>query len=211
MRHFCISVCIVLLVSPELLARNHDWSKLSTVKRGTSIVVFLRTGEMVEGSLDGVSSTALVIAGRDYRGGFLQDVARADVRKVIQIRHAFLPDPHAWIVGGTLIGAGIGATAGAIGDIAHGNNGRWVVGGLAGAGLGFFAACVTAAGIGVVAMFHRDRVLYEDSTNNSVIAPPLSRSLRQGGNFEFQNRNRSELRTTPPDPVTSSAVEEPGF
>ena len=88
-------------------------------------------------------------------------IERATIKRVVLLRGHKLPDPGTWMLAGTLIGGGVGVTAGAIQDAKHGNNGRWVTEGFAGAGAGFFGSCVVLAGVGVVALVRHNKVVYE--------------------------------------------------
>lgn len=77
---------------------------------------------------------------------------------------------------GAVAGGAIGVGTGAIGDAKHGNNGRWLVDGFAGAVLGFFASCAVLAGVAVVhaaQLPRHTKVIYED--NN----PPPAKDLPQ--------------------------------
>jgi hypothetical protein len=163
MRRLLILVLMFSATCPQVFARNkHDWESAKRLKPGTSVYVRLRNQLYVSGRVVSVDDRMLRVSTiYPWDNGQPEEILRANVQKIVQIRRRILPDPHKVIVGGALIGGAVGVTAGAIDDATHGNNGRWFVGGLGGAGLGFFAACMTEAGFGVVALFRPNRVAYE--------------------------------------------------
>lgn len=153
---FVISVC------PQLFAGKRDWERVKRLKHGTSVYVILEKGQPVSGRIDAVDDNGLRVATiYPWDKGVPEPIARENVLRVVHVRRRILPDPGAMLAGGIVIGGGAGLIAGAISDIRHGNNGRWVTGGLGGAGLGFLGACVTEAGFGVMALFRHDKVVYE--------------------------------------------------
>jgi len=77
------------------------------------------------------------------------------------------------MIAGAVAGGAVGVTVGAVGDIRHGDNGRWLLGGLGGAGLGFLVSCAALAAVATVEVARipgRRQVVYEDKS----IQPPRS-------------------------------------
>jgi hypothetical protein len=175
MRRTFAALLIVLLVVPELPARsNGNWKTVRKLKPGTSVEVLLRSGENISGEVEGVSDTGMQIAtvggNVDPRVGWLRDVYRASIRRIVRIRRTSLPDSKRWMITGAVAGAAVGVTTGAVQDAEHGNNGRWILGGLGGAGLGFLVSCGALAAVVTVQVarlpHHRD-VVYEDESANA--------------------------------------------
>src|SRR3984885_6262015 len=136
MRRMLVAVLVSLLLVPTLPARSkRDWKKL---KAGAAVEVSLWTGESLSGEVESVSDTGMQVAavgGNIYpRVGWLRDFDRRNIRSVARGREHSLPDSKKWMIAGTLAGGAIGVTTGAVRDAEHGNNGRWIVGGFAGAG-----------------------------------------------------------------------------
>jgi hypothetical protein len=173
MRRTFATMLIVLLFVPELPARsNHDWENVRKLKRGVTVEVLLSSGENIRGELDGVSDTGMQIATAggniDPRVGWLRDVDRGSIRRIVRIRHPNLPDSKRWMIVGAVAGGAVGVTTGAVGDIGHGNNGRWIVQGLAGAGIGFFVSCAALATVASVQLAQLPRhrqIVYEKMGN----------------------------------------------
>ena len=178
MRRTLTTMLIVLLFVPELPARsNHDWHKVKNLKSGTTVEVLLSSGENISGEVGGVSDTGMQIAATsgnvDPRVGWLRDVDRASVRRIVRFRRTNLPDQRRWMIAGAVAGGAVGVTVGAVGDIRHGDNGRWLLGGLGGAGLGFLVSCAALAAVATVEVARipgRRQVVYEDKS----IQPPRS-------------------------------------
>lgn len=171
MRRTLTALLIVLLLVPELSARSsHDWATVKKLKVGTSVEVLLRRGENISGEVESVSDAGMQIAtvggNIDPRVGWLRDVDRASIRRIVRIRRSNFPDPKRWMIIGAVAGGAVGVTTGAVGDIEHGNNGRWILGGLGGAGLGFLVSCGALAAVAAVQVArlpnHR-QVVYEDA------------------------------------------------
>lgn len=176
LRRTITAVLVVFMFVPTLPARgNNDWKNAENLKRGTTVEVLLSSGENIRGEVEGVNDTGIQIAtvgGKiDPRVGWLRDVDRASIRRIVRIRQSRFPDSKRWMITGAVAGAAIGVTTGAVGDIEHGNNGRWLLGGLGGAGLGFFFSCAALAAVATVEVArlpnHR-HVVYEAA---SVQAP----------------------------------------
>jgi hypothetical protein len=170
MRRTFTTMLIVLLFVPELPARsNHDWENVKKLKRGVTVEVLLSSGESIRGELGDVSNTGMQIATADGnidpRVGWLRDVDRGSIRRIVRIRHPNLPDSKRWMITGVVAGAALGVTTGAVQDVEHGNNGRWILGGLGGAGFGFFVSCAALAAVASVQLAELPRhrqIVYED-------------------------------------------------
>jgi hypothetical protein len=75
------------------------------------------------------------------------------------------PNPSHWLVGGAVAGGVAGVAVGAVQDAKHGANGRWLLGGFAGAVLGFVAAVAAVGAVAIVKTARNAsqvRVIYED-------------------------------------------------
>lgn len=171
MRRMLVAVLVSLLLIPTLPARSkRDWENVKKLKIGAAVEVSLWTGENLSGKVEGVSDTGMQIGAVggniNPRVGWLRDFDRGNIRSVARRREHSLPNSKRWMIAGTLAGGAIGVTQGAVRDAEHGNNGRWIVGGFAGAVLGFVASC---AALGVVAVvdttrgIHRREIVYEDT------------------------------------------------
>jgi len=174
MRRTLTILLIVLLLAPEVPARgNGDWENVKKLKRGTDVEISLWSGENLNGKIQDVNNTGLQLAAADRSSpgiGWLRDVDRASIRTVVRFRRPYLPDGKRWMVTGAVAGGAIGAAGGAVSDVAHGNNGRWLLGGLGGAGLGFLASCAALAAVGVVdtaRMVHRRDLVYEGTSSHA--------------------------------------------
>jgi hypothetical protein len=170
MRRMLVTVLISLLLVPTLPARgHHGWGNVKKLKPGAAVEVSLWTGENLSGEVEGVSDTGMQIAtvggNFDPRVGWLRDFDRANIRSVARMREHSLPNSKRWMIAGALAGGAVGVTQGAVKDAEHGNNGRWIVGGFAGAVLGFVVSC---AALGVVTVVdvtrgvHRREIVYQD-------------------------------------------------
>jgi hypothetical protein len=167
MRRMLVTVLIALLLVPTLPARgNRDWENLKKVKPGAGVQVSLWTGENLSGEIEGVSDTGMQIAtvggNFDPLVGWLRDFDRANIRSVARMREHNLPNSKRWMIVGALAGGAVGVTQGAVGDAQHGNNGRWIVGGFAGAVLGLVASCGVVGIVDVTRGVHRREIVYED-------------------------------------------------
>jgi hypothetical protein len=169
-RQFLAIILAALLAAPALPARDiHDWANLKKVKLGTPVHVQLWTGETLGGELDAVSDSTVRLSVADSsapQAGWSRTVDRASIHRVARVRHTDPPNPNHWLIGGAVAGGIAGIAAGAVQDAKHGNNGRWVVDGFAGAVLGFVAAVAVVGGVLVVKTVSSSshvRVVYEDS------------------------------------------------
>jgi hypothetical protein len=174
MRRTLAALLIALSLAPGLPARNNDdWENVKKLKHGTDVEISLWSGENLNGKIEDVNNTGLQLTAADRSGpgiGWLRDVDRASIRTVVRFRRPYLPDGKRWMVTGAVGGGLIGVTAGAVSDAEHGNNGRWLLGGLGGAGLGFLASCAALAAVGVVdtaKMVHRRDLVYEGTRNHA--------------------------------------------
>lgn len=163
MRRVLAILLSVVFFAPLLSARSsRDWKNVEKLKSGASVLILLWNGERLNGRVDRASRTELHLTTLDSQS----TIDRSRVRKIIRIRGAELPDPGHWMIRGALVG---GATFGAWGGIHdavhHSNEAHWFTGALGGAGLGFFGSCVALTGVGVVAMFRHNTVVYEDKTH----------------------------------------------
>jgi hypothetical protein len=173
MRRTLTAVLIVLLFAPELPARsNHTWENVKKLKPGTTVRVLLWNGDVLSGEVAAVSTAGLQLATVGSNGpgiGWLRDIDRTSIRRIVRIHKSNLPDPQRWMVRGAVAGGAIGLTAGAASDIKHGENYRWFEGALGGAGLGFLASCTTFLAVATVDLaktVRGERVVYEDQGNN---------------------------------------------
>jgi hypothetical protein len=172
MRRTLTAVLVVLMFVPTLPARNNnDWQNAEKLKRGTTVEVLLSSGENIRGEVADVSDTGMQIAteggNTDPRVGWLRDVDRASVRRIVRIRQSKFPDSRRWMIAGAVAGGAVGVTTGAVQDAEHGNNGRWILGGFAGAVGGFFVACVALAAVATVQVAQRPthrQVVYENAS-----------------------------------------------
>jgi len=168
MRRSLTALLIVLLLAPEISARNNsDWENVRKLKQGTYVEISLWSGENLSGKIQDVNNTGLQVATADRSGpgvGWLRDVDRASVRTIVRFRRPYVPDGKRWMVTGAAGGALIGVAVGAVSDAEHGNNSRWLLSGLGGAGLGLLASFVALAAVGAVDTaqgIHRRSVVYE--------------------------------------------------
>ena len=175
MRRTLTAVLIVLLFARELPARsNHNWENVKKLKPGTSVRVLLWSGQELSGAVDAVSSVGLRLATVGSNGpgvGWLRDIDRTSIRRIVRIRKPNLPNPERWMIRGAAAGGAIGLTTGAVSDIRRGDNYQWFEGALGGAGLGFFASCAALTAVGAVDLargLHREKIVYEDQGNNPV-------------------------------------------
>jgi hypothetical protein len=157
-------------LSTQMSARTgREWINVEKLKPGILVRVELWKGVTLSGKLQSADPSKLrVVLTYPWDGRPVEELARADVRRVIHLRHPFLPDPHRAMVGGALIGGATGAAAVALGDKndCQGCKGlRIVLGGVGGAVLGFVGGAAVEGGLGVVALFHRNQVVYEDTSS----------------------------------------------
>lgn len=182
MRRTLTALLIALLFVPDLPARsNHDWDNVKKVKPGTTLEIQLKNGDHLYGELDQVSDSALRIYAADNNSAqtnWQRDLDRTQIRRIVRFRRSSdFPNPARWMTIGAVAGGAIGVGTGAIGDARHGNNGRWIVDGFAGAILGFFASCAVLAGVALVHVAQLPRhtkLIYEDNS-----PPPAKDAHRQ--------------------------------
>lgn len=175
MRRTLTAVLIVLLFARELPARgNHNWENVKKLKPGTNVRVLLWSGQELSGAVDAMSAVGLRLATVGSNGpgvGWLRDIDRASIRRIVRIRKPNLPDPKRWMIRSAVAGGAIGLTAGAVSDVKHGDNYHWFGGALGGAELGFFASCAALTAVGAVDLAQAvrgEKVVYEDQGNNPV-------------------------------------------
>jgi hypothetical protein len=162
MRCICTFLVVVSLSSLALARGKGNWSQVEQLKPGTQIWVEQWNGVTWAGRLDSADRSALRLApNHPFDGHPVEVIYRSDVRQIVHLRRRFLLDPHSWLAGSTLIGAAAGTTVGAVHESRGGAKGSWLIGGLGGAGIGFFGGCVSEAGFGLVALFRRDKVVYD--------------------------------------------------
>ena len=157
---------IVLSLTSAGWAKNtHDWEQVEKLKPGTTILIALWNGRLIDGSVDAVgpSSLRMNTADPEVGVGSLEEFDRVNIRRIVHIRRPGMPEPERWMLIGALAGGAIGLTAGVIDDLSHHENYHWFTGGVGGAGVGFLASCTILAGWGVAELFHHHRTLvYED-------------------------------------------------
>src|SRR5258708_11100146 len=140
MRRTLTAVLIVLLLARELPARsNHNWENVKKLKSGTDVRVLLWSGEELSGAVDAVSNVGLRLATVGSNGpgvGWLRDIDRTRIRRIVRIRKPNLPDPKRWMIRSAVAVGAIGLSAGAVSDIKHGDNYNWLGGPLRGAEMG---------------------------------------------------------------------------
>lgn len=107
-RQFATLVILLtsLLLSPVTLmgqATTSDWSRLTSVSSGSKLSVKLRNGKKVEGTLSGVSDTALTLMVKNTS----TELKRDDIRTVHLVGGKSAKK-------GALIGLGVGAGTGAL-------------------------------------------------------------------------------------------------
>jgi len=170
-RPFLAVLLAALLAAPALPAReNHDWANVKKVKPGTPVRVQLWSGESLGGELDAVSDSTLRLSVTDSSApqtGWSRTLDRASIHRVARTRRNDPPDPNHWLIGGAVAGGIAGVAVGAAQDAKRGTNGRWLVGGFAGAVIGFMAAVAVVGGVLVVKTVRNSshvRVVYEDAS-----------------------------------------------
>jgi hypothetical protein len=180
MRPTFFVLVVALLLVPECFARNRsDWKNVQRLKPGSEIMIVLSDGRHTEGCVRSATDSKLeiVVPGGSYpAGGRDQNLDRRDIEKIMRVHthDPFAPDPKLVLALAVAGGAVIGTTVGAIGDAEHGNNGRWLAGGLGGAGIGIFAWMAFYAGVSVfdLATLARHRtVIYENPGARTLARP----------------------------------------
>ena len=172
MRRTFTVLLIVLLLVPELPARGKgDWENVKKLKSGTTIEIFLWSGESLHGEIDAVTDTGLQLA-PPYRhqAGALHEVDRKTIRSIVRFREPYLPDSRRWMITGAVAGGAVGVAAGAIGDIRRRGNYHWIEGAFGGTVLGFLVSCGALAAVGafdIGRLARRRKVVYEDKSNRA--------------------------------------------
>lgn len=172
MRRTLTALLIVLSLAPELPARaNRGWEDVKKLRAGTSIEIWLWSGENLWGEVDDVSDLGLrvIMVSRTHTRLGPRQVDRGTIKRIAIFRKPHLPDPERWMLTGALAGGGIGLTEGVVSDARQGGNYHWFEGALGGAGLGFFASCAALGAVGIVDVargLHRRKVVYEDKGNH---------------------------------------------
>jgi hypothetical protein len=172
-RALVVLFAVLSLASGAAAKNNHDWKRVEKLKPGTAILISLWNGRLISGSVDAVGPASLRIdtADPEVGVGSLEDFNEADVRRIVRVHRTNLPDANRWMLIGTLAGAGIGFTSGAIYDATHHENYHWLAGGFGGAVFGFLGSCAILAGVGTVDLFHHhDKLVYEDPRSNNMRA-----------------------------------------
>jgi hypothetical protein len=172
MRRTLTALLIVLLLAPELPARNNrDWKNVKELKRDTPVLIWLWSGQDLRGQIESVSDTGLRLAMPDRTNSQVsweRTVDRSAVHKIIRFRELpNLPNRQKWVVGGAVAGGAVGVTTGAISDAKNGYQGGWVIGGIVGGLFGAMVGDVAAGLVGIgeatPALLRRRKVVYEDT------------------------------------------------
>jgi small nuclear ribonucleoprotein (snRNP)-like protein len=91
---------------------SSDWSRLTSAESGNKLVVKLKTGKSLEGTLNSVSDSSLTLKLKNST----QELKREDIQSVHRVTRKSAGKA-------TLIGAGVGAGAGAlVGAVGGGND-----------------------------------------------------------------------------------------
>jgi hypothetical protein len=160
-RKLLILCAILVVFSVQLFARNHDWNKVEKLKPGTLLEIELWKGPVVVGRLELATDSSVRL--KLWYGTAMEEISRNLVRRVIRVPRTHAPDPHKLLVAGAVVGGVAGATAVSVSDHhdCQGCKGfRIVMGGAAGAGLGFMGAAMIGAGIEVADLLHHSKVIY---------------------------------------------------
>ena len=165
-----LGLAFVLLPS-HLFARKNDWAKVEKLKPETLLRVDLLQGPTVSGFLKSADDSNLKLTLWD--GTPIDDIARADVRRVIRIRRPLIRDPRKVLRLGAVGGAIVGALVLAVQD-QHGCQGckgfSMLIGGAAGAWLGFMVAVAVEIPLAIISLARHSSVVYEAAS------PPPARS-----------------------------------
>ena len=138
-----ILLSLLLLCPLTLTAQTalSDWSRLNSVASGSKLVVKLKDGKTVEGSLRSVSDTGLSLTVKNAD----RELRRDDVLTVHEI--AAKSVKKATLIG-LGVGAGIGAVIGIAGDASNNDDGFEKIDNVAAA-----AVTILGAGVGAVSGF----------------------------------------------------------
>jgi hypothetical protein len=160
-RKLLIVFASLVVFSSQFFARKGDWNKVETLKPGTSPEIELWKGPVVVGRLELANDSSLRLKLSD--GTAMDEISRNLVRREIRVPRTHVPDPHKLLVAGAVVGGVAGATAVSVLDNhdCQGCKGfKIVMGGAAGAGLGFMGAALIGAVIEVADLFHHRKVIY---------------------------------------------------
>ena len=87
MRTVLATLFAVLLFVPTLFARNcHDWEHVEKLKRGTTVLISLWSGDIFSGRVESVSHTALrlrIFDPEDIGIAQLQEFGRPNIRRIV--------------------------------------------------------------------------------------------------------------------------------
>jgi len=170
MRQILAALLALLLVAPHLPAHTrHDWGEVEKLTPEMLVTISLWNGDTLSGHVISANDSGLQLETRERRtrgtANLLREIDRTDIQKITRIPALNLPNPEKWMAAGALIGAGAGVTVGAVEDARQGNNGRWFLGGVAGAALGFFGSGVVLVSVGigksVPVLAHHVKLVYE--------------------------------------------------
>jgi small nuclear ribonucleoprotein (snRNP)-like protein len=165
MRRLLALVLCFLLLTAELFAKTRDWKNLDTLKPGDSITITLKDGKKLSGEFDSHTNSTIrmaVYTSRDSGFGSFREIEREKIRKLIRINDANLPDPNKLMAAGAVVGGAAGAIVGAAKAPSNSPKAPSVLlGGLAGAVLGFLGAAVVGLGMVTHALVHHSTVIYQ--------------------------------------------------
>jgi hypothetical protein len=178
MRRICAALLVVLLLSPDLPARDvHQWQNVEKLKRGTPVLILLQNGTEITGEVETVTDSAVEVAVPDsanYQVAWIQTIQRPTIRRITRTPgRPHLPNPGRWMLVGAVAGGAAGVASGAVSDARNGNQARWLIGGLAGSFGGAMFGLVAAAWVGIVqfprAILRHKRVIFEAQTAPTVV------------------------------------------
>jgi len=181
MRRAFAILLIGLLFIPNLPARTaHGWNNVKKLRHGARVMILLWNGDRLSGRIDSVGDAGLRLATPDHvnpQASWIRTVDRASIRRIVRVPNARnLPDPGKSVEIGAIAGGAAGVVTVAISDAKHGNQGRWLVGGLLGAVGGAMAGLVTAGIIGIAetapALVHHGTLVYQDSSSGPLAVLP---------------------------------------
>jgi hypothetical protein len=146
----------------------HDWENVVKLKLNTPVMILLWNGDRIAGHLVAADNDRLLVDSHGRRSSILvadRSVDRASVEWVVKISEGRFPDAEKWMLAGTLGGAAAGVVLTVVRDSREAADGAWILGGLGGAALGFFASSAAVAGVAIggnlPAIFHHRKVVYE--------------------------------------------------
>lgn len=165
-------LAIAMVVSTSAEARHtprHDWAPVQSLKQGSTVRVFMRNGERLEGYLQATSNDSLKLDVTEPGSGivltFGRTLARVDVVRLYKA-HLTVDRPRRLsgkeLLIGTAVGVAVGVGVGAIYDANHPYGDDPGAGkltfGILGALLG---PAVAAVSRGVANLGHRPVLIYE--------------------------------------------------